>query len=257
MLSDLYPEERQEQIILLLEREGRVNVADLADRFDVSTVTIRSDLDLLAKQGLLVRTRGGAIRSDQADLELDFQIRRRLHPVQKRRIGAAAAAIVGDGESIVLDASTTALAILEHIRDRRQITIITNGLLAAMALLEMPGLTVLMPSGFLYRDSASLVGRGNREFLEQFNFHKGFFGAKGFTIEEGLTDINSSEVAIKKELVARAKQVIAVVDSSKWGRVGFVSYATVDQVDTVITDDGAPADMVTGLREADVQVIIA
>jgi DeoR/GlpR family transcriptional regulator of sugar metabolism len=257
MLSDLYPQERRERIISLLQREGRVNVANLASHFDVSAVTIRSDLDSLAKQGLLVRTRGGAIRSDQDNLQLDFKIRRQLYPVRKHRIGAAAAEMVNDSESIVLDASTTALTILEHIQERRQITIMTNGLLAATDLLEMPGFTVLMPGGFLHRDSASLVGRGNREFLGQFNFQKGFFGAKGFTLEEGLTDVNSAEVALKKELVEQVKQVIAVIDSSKWGRVGFVSYASVNQIDTVVTDKDAPSSMVCALKDAGVQVILA
>jgi DeoR/GlpR family transcriptional regulator of sugar metabolism len=241
----------------LLGRDSRVSVADLSQRFNLSQATIRSDLDALAAQGVLVRTHGGAIAPDRSDLELSFDVRRRLYPVQKQRIGAAAAALVEDGEAIALDASTTALALARHIKGRRELTVITNGLIVAMALLDTPGITVLMPGGFLRRDSVSLVGHEGNEFLEQFNFQKGFFGAKGLTLEEGLTDVNSDEVLVKRELVAHARQIIAIVDSGKWGRVGFAAFASIDQLDFVITDGGAPPDMVAALREVGVDVIIA
>jgi DeoR/GlpR family transcriptional regulator of sugar metabolism len=257
MSTKLFLQERREQIITLLEREGRVSVAALSERFDLSQATIRSDLDALAAQGLLIRTHGGAIGSDRTDLELSFEVRRRLYSSQKQHIAAAAAAMVEDGEAIAADASTTALALADQIKGRRELTVITNGLVIAMALLEAPGVTVLMPGGFLRRDSASLTGLGGSEFLKQFNFQKGFFGAKGLTLEDGLTDVNSDEVVVKRDWVAYARQVIAIVDSSKWGRVGFASFASIDQIDCVITDEGAPPDMVAALREAGVEVIIA
>jgi DeoR/GlpR family transcriptional regulator of sugar metabolism len=214
-------------------------------------------LDALAEQGMLVRTHGGAITPDRSDLELSFDVRRRFHSTNKRRIGAAAAAMVEDGEAIALDASTTALALAGQIKGRRELTIITNGLVIAMALLEAPGVTVLMPGGFLRRDSASLTGPGGGEFVRQFNFEKGFFGAKGLTLEDGLTDVNSDEVIVKRDWVTHARQVIAIVDSSKWGRVGFAPFASIDEIDCVITDEGAPLDMVSALRDAGVVVVIA
>jgi DeoR/GlpR family transcriptional regulator of sugar metabolism len=255
--TKLFLQERREQIVTLLEREGRVSVAALSERFGLSQATIRSDLDALATQGLLVRTHGGAIGSDRSDLELSFEVRRRLYSSQKQRIGDAAAAMVEDGEAIALDASTTALALADQIKGRRELTVITNSLVIAMALLEAPGVTVLMPGGFMRRDSASLTGLLGSEFLKQFNFQKGFFGAKGLTLEDGLTDVNSDEVVVKRDWVAYARRVIAIVDSSKWGRVGFASFASIDQIDCVISDEGAPPDMVAALRKAGVEVIIA
>lgn len=257
MSTRLFLQERREQIITLLERLGRVSVADLSDRFGLSQATIRTDLDALAEEGLLVRTHGGAIASDRTDLELSFEVRRRLYASQKQRIGAVAAAMIEDGEAIVLDASSTALALASHIKGRRELTVITNSLLIATALLEVPGITVLMPGGFLRRDSASLTGSGDMAYLKQFNFQKGFFGAKGLTLEDGLTDVNSDEVIVKRDWVTHVRQVIAIVDSSKWGRVGFVSFASIKDLDCVITDKGAPSDMVAELREAGVDVIIA
>jgi DeoR/GlpR family transcriptional regulator of sugar metabolism len=257
MNTKLFLEERQEQIIALLEQEGRVSVADLSKRFGLSQATIRTDLDALAAQGLLVRTHGGAIAADRTDLELSFDVRRRLYSARKQRIGAAAAALVEDGEAIALDASTTALAVATQIKGRHELTVITNGIFIALTLLDAQSITVLMPGGFLRRDSVSLVGAEGNDFIKGFNIQKGFFGAKGLTLEEGLTDVNDAEVAIKRDLVTHAKQVIAVVDSSKWGRVGFVSFASIDQVDYVITNKGAPPDMVAALQEAGVDVIIA
>lgn len=257
MGRELFQQERWEQIVALVGEVGRVSVVELGEQFGVTQATIRADLDALAAQHLLIRTHGGAIALDEGRFELSFDFRRRLHTAQKNRIGAAAAAMIEDGEAIILDASTTALAVAAQLKDRRELTVLTNGILIALALIESPGVTVVMPGGFLRRDSASMVGDEGYDFIERFNFQRGFFGAKGFTIEEGLTDVNSAEVVIKKNLVARARQAIAVVDSSKWGRVGFASFASTDQIDCVITDEGAPADMVSALQDVGVRVVIA
>jgi DeoR/GlpR family transcriptional regulator of sugar metabolism len=257
MSRKLFQQERRDQIVALAREAGHVSVAELGKQFGVTQATIRADLDALAAERLLIRTHGGALALDEERLELSFDLRRRLHTTQKSRIGAAAAAMIEDGEAIILDASTTALAVATHVKDRRELTVLTNGVLIALALFDSPGVTVVMPGGFLRRDSASMVGDEGHDFIERFNFQRGFFGAKGFTIEEGLTDVNSVEVIIKKDLVARARQVIAIVDGSKWGRVGFASFASTDQIDCVITDESAPADMISSLRKAGVDVVIA
>ena len=257
MTGDLFQEERRERIIARLDEEGRVFVAELSEQFGVSSATIRGDLNALAAERLLVRTHGGALVLDQDHLEFSFDYRRYLRAAEKSRIGAAAAAMIEDGEAIILDASTTALAVATQIKDRRELTVMTNGVFIALALLDTPGITVLMPGGFLRGDSVSLIGDQGHEFIKQFNFQKGFFGAKGFTLEEGLTDVNSAEVAIKRDLVAQARRVVAIVDSSKWGRVGFLSFASIDQVDCVISDEGVPQEMVATLGESGVDVVVA
>ena len=205
----------------------------------------------------IVRTHGGAISSDHANIEMSFDVRRRLNAPQKRRIGAAAAAMIGDGEAIALDASTTAMAIAEQLGGQRELTVITNGILAATTLMNTTGVTVLMPGGFLRKESVSLIGTEGRDLIKKYNFQKGFFGAKGFTLQEGLTDVNRDEVSTKQDLVKHTKSVIAVVDSSKWGRVGFASFASVEQIDCIITDEGAPQDMIDALADLDVQVVVA
>jgi DeoR/GlpR family transcriptional regulator of sugar metabolism len=256
MSRELFQQERRDQIVAQLGQAGRVSVVELSEQFSVTPATIRADLDALAADRLLTRTHGGALALDEERLELSFDFRRRLQARQKSRIGAAAAGMVEDGEAIILDASTTALAVATQLQERRELTVLTNGLLIALALIDVPGITVVMPGGFVRRDSASMVGDEGHEFIERFNFQRGIFGAKGFTLEEGLTDVNAAEVSIKRDMVAHARQVVAVVDSSKWGRVGFASFASIEQLDCIITDAGAPSDMIAAVREDGVDVVI-
>ncbi len=257
MGSRLFLQERLDQIAALLQEEGRVSVADLSERFAVSAVTIRNDLALLKQQGRLVRTHGGAMARPDLGLEPPaFALRKELHLAEKERIGEAAATLVRNGDSIALDASTTAWQIARHLKDRRELTVVTNGLFVALEFLDSPGVTVVMPGGSLRAASASLVGDTGACILERYHVQKGFFGAGGFTLDEGLTDTNQYEVELKQRMVERSKEVIAIVDSSKWGQVTFASLASVDSLDRVITDDAAPAEMVAALWERGVEVTL-
>jgi DeoR/GlpR family transcriptional regulator of sugar metabolism len=220
-------------------------------------VTIRNDLASLQQQGLLVRTHGGAVTRPDLNMEPPaFSLRKELHLAEKERIGRAAAALVRDGDSIALDASTTAWQIARYLKDRRELTVVTNGLFVALEFLDSPGVTVVMPGGSLRAASASLVGELGACILERYHVQKGFFGAGGFTLEEGLTDTNQYEVELKQRMVERSKEVIAIVDSSKWGQVTFASLASVAQLDRIFSDNAAPAEMVADLRQRGIQVTL-
>jgi DeoR/GlpR family transcriptional regulator of sugar metabolism len=257
MAQKLFLEERLDQILVLLQAQGRVSVADLSDRFGVSAVTIRNDLATLEQQGRLLRTHGGAVLPAETGAEPPaFALRKELHLAEKERIGRAAAQLVRDGDSVALDASTTAWQIARHLKERRELTVVTNGLFIALEFLDSPDVTVVMPGGTLRPASASLVGDHGSCILERYHVQKGFFGAGGFTLEEGLTDTNQYEVELKQHMVERSKDVIAVVDSSKWGQVAFASLAGIEQLDRVIADAQAPADMVAALRQHGVEVML-
>ncbi|MFC2015356.1 DeoR/GlpR family DNA-binding transcription regulator [Chloroflexota bacterium] len=257
MTEKPYLQERLDRTTMLLQEQGRVSVTDLSERFGVSTVTIRHDLATLEQQNRLVRTHGGAIAKANAGLEPPaFALRKDLHIAEKERIGRAAAELVRDGDSIALDASTTAWQVARNLKDRRELTVVTNGLFIALEFLDSPGVTVVMPGGSLRPASASLVGDQGACMLDRYNVQKGFFGAGGFTLEEGLTDTNQYEVELKRRMVERSKVVIAVVDSSKWEQVTFASVAPLDQLDRVIADNAAPQEMVSILRERGVQVTL-
>jgi DeoR/GlpR family transcriptional regulator of sugar metabolism len=257
MTEKLFLQERLDLILALLADQGRVSVSELSDRFDVSAVTIRNDLATLYQQGRLVRTHGGAVLRNSQPTELPaFTLRKDLHYAEKQRIGQAAAAVVRDGDAIALDASTTAWQVARHLKDRHELTVVTNGLFTALEFVDSPGVTVVMPGGALRAASASLVGDEGACILDRYNVQKGFFGAGGFTIEEGLTDTSQYEVELKQRMVARSKEVIALVDSSKWGQVTFASLASVDQLAQVISDRAAPPDMVAALRQRGIGVVL-
>ena len=180
MTERLYLQERLGQITTLLEEQGRVSVSDLSERFGVSAVTIRNDLASLEHQGRLLRTHGGAVPRPSPGLEPPaFALRKELHVAEKERIGREAAALVRDGDAIALDASTTAWQVARHLKDRRELTVVTNGLFIALEFVESPGVTVVMPGGSLRAASASLVGDEGLCILDRYHVQKGFFGADG------------------------------------------------------------------------------
>lgn len=256
MSEGLFLRERLEQILALLQERQRVSVADLSERFGVSAVTIRHDLATLEERGLLVRTHGGALISPTTGPEPAFAYRQKLRAAEKERIGRAAAELVQDGDTIALDASTTAWQVACQVKDRHELTVVTNGLFIALEFLRSPGVTVVMPGGTLRSASASLVGELGARVLDHNHVQRGFFGARGLTLEEGLTDVNQYEVALKRHMVEISKEVIAIVDASKWGEVAFASFASLAQVARVIGDTTAPVEMVDALGERGIDVTL-
>ena len=252
----LFLEERRKEILGRVRVDGRVSVGELSQLFGVSEATVRSDLQVLTSQGLVVRTHGGAVPAsvDFQDLALSRRMEKQIQ--EKDNIGAFGASLVHDGDAIFLDSSSTALAIAQHLKEHRLITVITNGLTIAQELLDAGSVNVIMPGGMLQKDTVTLVGSGGLSFLRDFNIQMGFFGAHGITIAEGLTDINADIANSKKPLVAMCQQVIAVVDSTKWGRVGFAPFPRLEDIHCVISDEQAPTQMVEAMRGMGKEVIL-
>lgn len=254
---DVFARERQERILRLVEERGRARVSDLVAQFGVSAVTIRKDLLALESEQRLVRTHGGAIAIDRSRPELPFEIRERLQADEKLRIGAAAAALVHDGESIVMDASTTALSVARHLKVRggwSQLTVITNGLRVASELAGYPGIIVLMLGGRVRWEALSVVGQLGDGLFDRINVQKAFLGAAGFTLESGLADATDEEAQIKRSMVAAAREVIAIVDHTKWERAAFATFCPTEQITMVLTDEAAPTAMVRSLIGRGVEV---
>ena len=254
----VFARERQQQIARIVEEVGRARVVDLAGRFGVSAVTIRKDLLALEGERLVVRTHGGAIKPRGSRPELAFQIRERLQREEKSRMGAVAAARVADGESIVLDASSSALFVARHLKDHgawHGLTVVTNSIRIASELAGHPGITVLMLGGRVRWEALSVVGPLGDGVFRRVNVQKAFLGAAGFTIESGLSDAMEEEAQIKRSMVAAAREVYAVVDHTKWGRVASATFCRTDQLTGVFTDGEAPPDIVAALHEAGVEVV--
>ena len=247
--------ERRQAIITALEEAGQLSVAELSERFDVSDVTIRADLQALSDYGLVLRVRGGAMATTTLP-ELTYDVRRQLNAAQKARIGQMAASFVRNGDSIVIDSSTTAQAIVPFLPQQAELTVVTNNIKDAIALLSFPQVNVLMPGISLRRESISLVGSIEDTAIAGIHIRIGFFGARAFTIEEGMTDVNLDEVRTKRDLLVRCKQIVGVMDSRKWGKVATATFASLNEIDTIISDSDAPQDMVREVRARGVEVIL-
>ena len=254
--KDLYLEERRQEILRQMNLTGRVSVTELSQQLGVSEVTIRADLQALAEQRLVIRTHGGAIPASSTTYELALAMRRQRQVQEKSRIGQAAATLIHDGDAVFLDSSSTALTIVPQLKNRQQVTIITNSLVVAQEAHDLSGLRVVMPGGALQRETASLVGIDGLELLRKFNVQKGFFGAHGLTLSEGLTDVSAEEAEVKGAVVAMCRQVIALIDATKWGRIGLASFAQAAEIDTVISDTHAPAELVTQAQAAGIEVVL-
>lgn len=247
--------ERRQQIVEIIGKLGQFSVTELSRKLDVSEVTIRHDLQALSDQGFLLRTRGRAVSTNKMP-EFSFDVRQQQYAAQKRRIGKAAAALVHNGDTIFLDASTTAHAVIPYLKEFPELTVLTNSLRAAMAFLDSPQIQVVLRGGYLRRESISVVGLNFDDMLSGINIQTGFFGSRGLTIENGLTDVNLNEVEMKRRMVAACGQVVATVDSRKWGKVAAYTFAGLDQVQTIITDKDAPKDLVRKIRKDIVKVIL-
>lgn len=258
--GEVFAPERQDRIARIVDERGRARVAELAALFDVSAVTIRKDLLALETMGRVIRAHGGAIAPDRNRHESAFEVRERLQQREKELIGAAAAAMVVDGESIALDASTTALAVARHLKARGswvQLTVVTNGLRTASELAGHAGITVAIPGGFVRWEALSVVGPLGAGIFERINVQKAFMGAAGFSIENGLSDATDEEAQIKRLMVGTAREVIAVVDHTKWQRAAFATFCRIEQLTAVVCDDQSPPQMLALLRKQGIDVRIA
>lgn len=255
--ESVFARERQQQIAGIVEESGRARVTDLARRFGVSAVTIRKDLAILEGERRVVRTHGGCIAPDRARPEPAFELRERLQREEKSAIGAAAAACISDGESIALDSSTTALYLARHLKERQAwhgLTVLTNSLRIASELAGHPGTTVLIPGGRVRWEALSTVGPLGAGIYRRVSVQKAFLGAVGFTLDSGLSEATEEEALVKRSMIGVAREVYAIVDHTKWGRVAAAAICRTDRLAGVFTDAEAPADVVAGLRTAGIDV---
>lgn len=243
----LSPERRREQILGYLGSHDRASVGELSQALGVSEVTIRKDLDALEAQGLLVRVHGGAMASGRGRLELHFATREQQRLDEKRRIAQAAARLIQSGQRIFLDGSTTALQVARLLKDREDLTVVTNGLYTALELNFSAGVTTIVVGGTMRRRSSSLVGSLSADVLRRLRVDIGLFSAQAVTAD-GLMEGDLDEAQLKQRLVQVATLTIGIVDSSKFGRTAFSIFALPHEIDRVITDEAAPAVIVAPLR---------
>jgi DeoR/GlpR family transcriptional regulator of sugar metabolism len=251
------PDPRRQQILNLLEETGTLNVGELADRFGVSLVTIRKDLDELGAEGLLERTFGGAEFSHRSRFNRSFLQRGLEHRQEKRAIAAAALEYVEDGDTVILDAGTTTLALAQVLRENiKSVFVITCSVPVALEL-SSAGYDILLLGGMVRNKSLALLGRETLRIIERYRADKAFLGSTGFTAEMGHSTPNPDDALIKEALIRIADKTYVLVDSSKYGHNCLTSFAQLRDVHLTITDSGLPRSKAKALETIGARLRIA
>ncbi|MGI6449639.1 MAG: DeoR/GlpR family DNA-binding transcription regulator [Desulfitobacteriia bacterium] len=247
---------RQEKIRFLLQKHGHLTVAELAGRFGVSEMTIRRDLKQLASMGLVQREHGKAIYPQNIQTRNGIFISR-LGEAYKEKIaiGKAAANLINEGDSLILDSGTTTLAIALALE--KKCIVVTNSLPVADILGVKKDITTVLTGGEVQRTTCSLMGPMTRENLAGFNADKLFLAATGVSSEKGLSTTSMAESEVKQAMINSAKEVILVAHSSKLEQIYYHTFAKWDKINRFITDTSADLNLVQKIRQNGVEVILA
>jgi DeoR/GlpR family transcriptional regulator of sugar metabolism len=257
---NLHLDERKLKILELLSGRGVVSVKEMSNNLNVTEATIRTDLDTLAGIGKVVRIHGGAkIIENRIIQEYTYQTRKSLNSQNKKEIGKIAAGLVNSQDSILLDSSTTALAMAHALRNREElkdVTIIPTGIWTSIELMGYDNFNVLLPGGYLRHTTGSITGLSTMDFFNGLIIQKAFLGAWGVTSKNGLTDTHLLEIELKKNIISRVKEIIILVDGSKFNQSGLASYAKINQAAKIITDYTAPINEIKKIRKMGVEVLV-
>lgn len=245
---------RHEVIVRRLRRDGRLDVTGLAGELHISEVTVRRDLDVLAEAGVLRRVHGGAVSLLMRGTEMPFAIREVESAEAKARIGVAAAALLRDGEAVVVDSGTTGLAVARALSGRR-LTVTPLSLPVANALTSSASTTVLVPGGSVRHGEGSLVGALTEASLRALRFDTVVLTCCGLSLAAGVTAHDLQDAAVKRAAVESSNRVVLVAEGAKFARTALAVVCAYDRVDVVVTDASAPEPALSALRAAGVQVV--
>ncbi len=252
--------QRRLKIAQQVQDHGSVRVAELTHTFRVTDTSIRRDLEILESQGRLRRIHGGAVASARSQAPQSFQAKAREHPNEKAGIGATAAALVRAGESILLDSGTTVLEVALHLPKNLNgpapLTVVTNSLPVISELQEWSSIHLNLLGGILLPEFQATVGPQTITNLRRVQVDKAFIGCDGLTLSHGLTTPHMLIAEVGRVMAEVAREVIAVADSSKLGRVGFTPIVPLNAVHKLITDAAAPAKLLNEIRAAGIEVIV-
>lgn len=254
----MLPAQRQKEILSLLAKEGAASVRLLAERFDVSQVTIRRDLQTLEKQGLIHKTHGGAVALEaNTYTERQLQERETEASEEKDRIGRRAAQMVKAGDTVILDEGSTCLAVARHLRRTTGITVITNGIRVAAELLGCPGITLVVIGGVCHHDSAMLYGPETERAYQEAHAERYFMGIDAFSEQSGIMDGNLLQVSLKQAKAQASRRVIGVAHRAKFGRLALARVGPLNLLDSLVTDAPVDSDLRGALERAGVECIEA
>ncbi len=256
------PSARRQNILTILESKDYAEVSYLSEYFSVSEMTIRRDIEKLEKEGYVFRVYGGVKLKDKKVMEGSVDERLSTHNQEKRVMAEEAVKLIQDGDVIAFDASTSALELSKLIKNRQNLTVVTNNINIAVELANAKNIAVILLGGFLRGKSLSLIGASLQKYLEDIYIDKAFLSSKALDGTEGLTDSTIDEGEAKQSIISKSKEVIVLADRSKLGKHAFFRVCSPDKLNYVITDCLEPYTMeqeecLTRLRESGVRIIEA
>ena len=228
--------ERRNLILEKLQDEKRVVVSELSILFDVSEETIRRDLDKLDKEGLATKSYGGAVLNENTSLDMPFNVRKKRNMRGKQVIAELVSELIGEGEHIIVDPSTTAVAIVKALKSRKRLTVITNSIEVLVELSDVSGWDVICTGGTLRENYLALVGPKATDVINSFHADRVILSCKGIDRENGITDSNEMFSQVKQTMLKSAKQRILAVDYTKFDNVAFSQICELSAIDMVVTD---------------------
>ena len=249
--------ERQKQIHSMLTKQGRLSVAEIVEQFSISEATARRDLETLTSQGKAQRVHGGVIAVEQAPPELPILEREGEQSDEKASIGRAAAELISDGETIFLGSGTTVLETAKQLRERKNLTVVTNSLPVLNALAGIKEITVVSLGGQLRESELSFIGHITEQALAELRVDKVVVGTRGASLEHGLTNDYLQETLTDRAILKIGREVIIVADHSKVNRVSTALLAPLKTVHTFVTDSKADKKFLQALKKLGIQVVVA
>lgn len=251
--SDMTTYERRQSLIDMLRKQPGLRVPELAEALDVSAGTVRNDLNALEEEGQLKRVHGGAILNDQDQFQNNSFVRRyKQNVAAKQAIAREAAALVMDGDSILLDASSTAYYLARAISGRNKLRVMTNGFEVARELARNTSNSVILIGGVVNNDSSSVTGLLSEQIIVEMHIDKAFFSCSGFSVDRGMTEVHLGEAQLKRKAIESSQQVIALVDSSKFGKEDLTPFAQPLQITHLFTDSNITDDWTARLQWANI-----
>ena len=249
--------ERRQSLLDILRKQPGLRVPELALALDVSEGTVRNDLNALEEQGALIRVHGGAVLSQQDQFQNNSFVRRyQQNAAAKLAIAREAAVLVNDGDSILMDASTTAYYFAKALSERRRLRVMTNGFEVARELAQNSTNTVVLLGGVVNNESSSVTGLLSEHIIEELHIQKTFLSCSGFSLERGMTEVHLAEAQLKRKVIESSQQLFALVDSSKFGKEDLTSFARPEKIDCLFTDKHLSAEWAGRLKQAGIQFTI-
>lgn len=233
--------ERRREIIAKLTLDGKVIVSELAREFGVTEETIRRDLEKLDQDGLASKTHGGAVSKHNSALDLPYSVREGVNVVQKQMIAEKLADLIEDGERIMVDSSSTSLYLIKKLKDKKNLTVITNSVRILLELADMQNWTVLSTGGVLKKGALSLTGSSAEKMIGAYHVDTAICSCKGLDMMLGVTDSNENDSIIKQAMLNSAERRILALDTEKFDKKSFVKVCDLVDIDIIATD-GEPSD---------------